>query len=139
VASSAIAVDIHQTFDVETDLRAEFSLDFILVFDDVTERYALVFAQVLDPGTLVHTCFVTDLLRRRASNTIYVGKAYDDPFIVRNINTNNTRHSLFSFLYGATPPQYKLPLALLVPLILADHTDYAFSPYDLALATNLSD
>jgi hypothetical protein len=92
VTAAPVAVDIHEPFDIEAYFSSEFAFDLVFVLDDVTNRDALVFAQILDSRAFVNARFFANLPRRRPADTEDISQANDDPLLVWDINTCYTRH-----------------------------------------------
>jgi hypothetical protein len=138
VTPAAVAIDIHQTLDVEGHFRSKFTFNFVVVFNDVTDRDAFFFAEILDPGAFLHTGLIADLHGRRPAYSENIRQTDDYPFIVRDINTSNTRHWV-SLLRSSDGRKDNSTLSLLMAFVLADHTDDSLAPYDLALSADFSD
>jgi hypothetical protein len=133
VALTPITVDVHQTLDVVAHLTPQRPLDFVLVFDDVTNLDRLVFCEILHPTIRIDTRLLADAPRRRLPDAVDVREAHPDAFVFWDINPCDTCHRSCSFPEGATLRRALLALALLVALVLADHSDNAFPPDDLAV------
>jgi len=123
VPQAPIGTNIHQSLDIERDLRSQAPLDLIVVFYNLPENVDLLRGQIVNPSCCVDTCAGTDRLCRRASDSKYLGQSNIHVF-VGEINPGNSSHVLL------------LLLALLVLGILADDAYNAFSTDHLAFITN---
>ena len=119
----AVAPDIHQPLDVLANLTPQRAFNLEIVLDDVTDLDRFLFIQILYAATLIQTGLLTDLACGRRTDSEDIGKADDKALIIRDIYACNSCQRIVSF-----PTASVLALTLLVPLILANHTQNPFSP-----------
>ena len=126
VADSAVAVGFDEALDVHSDFATEFTFYGVVVFDFITELRDIVFGQVLCSLVRINAGLCENVACALGTDTIDVGKSYLYTFCIRNVNTGNTCHLLFTFLL-------KLTLSLLVLGIFADNHYVTMTLDDLAL------
>jgi hypothetical protein len=96
VPKSPVTADVHQTFDVHTNICAEISLDGKLPVDDFTDTVELFFGKVTDFFIEINARFRAYLPRRRTADAENVRERYFAPLIVWYVNSCNTRQSTAS-------------------------------------------
>ena len=83
VTDAAIATDVHEALDVHLDGGAEFTLDLVLLVDEITDGRDLGIIPVTDLDGAIDTAGVQDLPGGAAADAEDIGQAYLSMFVVR--------------------------------------------------------
>jgi hypothetical protein len=75
VSQTAVAADVHQSFDVHLDLLAKISFDSSLLVDDISNSIYFLFGQFADSFVDVYSRFTKYLIRTRAAYAVNIRKA----------------------------------------------------------------
>src|SRR5262249_19183992 len=100
--------------------------DLVIGRDDRTDLCDLIVVQVADPLIDVDPGLLQDVLRACPADSVDIREADFRPLVLWQIYAGNSCHAGVPFV---------LSLPLFVLRILADDTDDAFPPYDLAVFT----
>src|SRR5688500_8543731 len=92
MAQAAVAVDLHQPLDVDADVLARFTLDLVLVGDDLEALSNVVLAMIFEQVVLVNTRLPADVARARTANTKDIRQAHFDPLVEGELHTRDTCH-----------------------------------------------
>src|SRR4051812_49861645 len=109
MAKAAVAADLHQALDVLAALATQVALDDVVAVDDVAELRDLVIGEVADLAVRLDAESGEDLVGSGAPDPVDVGQADLHALVEGDVDPCDASH--------AEP----LPLALLVPGVLADH------------------
>jgi len=75
VSQTAIATDVHQSFDVHLDLLAKISFDSSLLVNNISDSIHFLFGQFTYPLVDAYPRFTKYLIRTRAAYAVNVRKA----------------------------------------------------------------
>jgi hypothetical protein len=126
----SIAAKIHQSFNVHRNFPSQVTLDREFR-NRTSQRFQLLFGQVLDHYAFSDTSFLTDLAGKRAADPEDILKCDDSVFPVWNIYTRYTRHTIFLVEIPT------LTLALFVPGVLANYANHSFASNYAAIPADL--
>lgn len=76
MTSSAIAVDLNQTLDVESNGSSEVALYDIAVVDNFTDLGFFFVGEVLNAGVRIYTGLSQNIICRLSANAINIGQTY---------------------------------------------------------------
>jgi hypothetical protein len=92
MAQTAIAGEIHQTFDVHRHDTPQIALDRMFPIDHLANPQNLVVGQFMDATLLRDTDLATNLVCRGPPNPMDIGEANGDAFLIGDIDASNTCH-----------------------------------------------
>src|SRR5512139_3811285 len=95
VAYASITTEVHQPLDAHRDLATQVPFHGDLA-DLAADRVEIRFGQVLHFGAGLDAGRFTDLLRRRTADAVDVGQRNDCVFVVWDVDTGDSRHSISS-------------------------------------------
>lgn len=116
----AVTADFLQALDVLLHNVAELTFHAMLLLDHFAKLVGLFARQILGACVHIDLEFSQNLLARRQTNAVYVRQRDFDPFVVRNVDSCNSYHSV-------------LALALLMLRILANDANDALALHDFAV------
>jgi hypothetical protein len=129
VPDASIATDIHQSLDVQLNLRAEFTFDFEAVSNNSTDLRELVVVPVLNLGIEFDTRFFQDVTCPAPADAVDVGESNLTPLVPREVYACYSRHTVVK--WGLALSLFKLGV------LLVDDVQLSFSPYDFAVCAAL--
>lgn len=94
---ATVAADIAEALDVELGVRAQRSLDHVLVFYDLAHAPRFIFGPVLGLLERVDIRFLQDLSRSRPPDPEYGGESKFTPLIRRYVYSSNSWHVSLRF------------------------------------------
>ena len=127
VAQSSVAPDVHEHLDVLIHFASQIALDLVLSLDYLAKLDNFGLAEMVGLGASVDTSAATDLEGLRAPDPVDVGERNFDSLLAGQINASDSCHGRFSSA-----------LALLVPGVVANHSNDAATSDDPALETHFS-
>src|SRR5512147_884349 len=95
VAYASITTEVHQSLDAHRDFAAQIPFDGDLA-DFASDRVEVCFGQVLNLRARIHAGRFADALRRRAADAVDIGQRNDRVFVVWDVDTGDSRHSISS-------------------------------------------
>ncbi|EJX04439.1 hypothetical protein EVA_07453 [gut metagenome] len=99
VTYTTIATDIHQTLDVQLNLRTKVTFNLEFSTNDLTDLSCLVVSPILHFDISVNASLIQDFSRATTTYTINVGQGDLTTFVLREVNTNNSYcHILVLFI-----------------------------------------
>jgi hypothetical protein len=93
MAKSPVGTDIHQSLDVGGHVSSEVSLHLIFLFDNISDANHLCLGEFIYLSVLMDVRLFEDFIGGRSSNTIDISEGDLYPFILRKIDSCNTRHN----------------------------------------------
>src|ERR1019366_5479455 len=94
MAHAAVAVDLHQTLDVESDVLAQIAFDLPLVGDDLADLAHVVLGEILDARVFIDRRLAENVERARTADAVDVREADFDPLVQWKVHTCDTCHWL---------------------------------------------
>src|SRR5689334_12466828 len=94
MAKPAVAGEVHQPLDVHRGLTAKVALDAVILVDRFADVHDFLVRQVLDALLRRNAELLSDLLGRRAADTVDIGKRDFDALVGGDVHPGNTSHSL---------------------------------------------
>ena len=99
VADAAVALDLHQTLDIQRHVTAKVALhDDVVLVQVLADQTFLLGGQILHAGVGINVGSRQDLLGGAGANAIDVSQAYFDPLFAGQVNAGNTCHSFKNLL-----------------------------------------
>ena len=95
VTQAAVAAQVHQTLDSDTDLATQVAFDHVLA-DFGAQALDFRLGQVTDLGRRIHACGIADLLRTGTADAENALQTDPDMLLGRQIDARNTRHNAIS-------------------------------------------
>jgi hypothetical protein len=137
VPQSAVAANVHQSFDIHGDLTSEVTFHAHFLVDNVAQAIDLVVGQFAHPRIWIDIRALEELLARMESYSVDIWQCRLDALIARKIDSRYSRHVVSPLLRSLMRKRLSLPL--LVPRIHANHANDPVSPNDLAFFATASD
>ena len=92
MAHAAVRADLDQALDVERHLAAQVAFHLVSSVDQLAQPVDLLLGQIAHPCVGVDVALGKDLLSRRKSDAVYVGKRHLDAFFARDVDAGDARH-----------------------------------------------
>jgi len=83
---TAIAAEVHQTFDIHRYLTPQITLDFVAFIDYFSNLRYFGFSQLLGSGVKIDTSFGQYFLRGRTTDTVYISQCDFNMLVSRDVN-----------------------------------------------------
>ena len=120
VTDAAVAADVHQTLDVELDLRTKVTLHLVVGADNLADLGGLLVGPVLYFDVAVNACLVQDFLGGAAADAEDVGQGYFTSFVLGEVNSHYSychNCSIVMDLAGRNPGRRPLTAVPVRPIL----------------------
>jgi len=132
VAQTAVAADVHQSFDVHLNLLTQVALDPALLVDDGANAIDFFFGQLADASIDADARLTQYLVRPRAPYAVDVRQTDFSSFVSWQVDTCYACHSSSDCFEREAHP-IRLPLPLFVLRVDADHPHHPTAVNNLAV------
>ena len=99
MTKTPVTTDVHETFDVQLNLRAELTFRLVLICENAGNGLDILVGPLLCFGVLANASLFKDSFRRRRTNSVDIGEADYSSFVAGQIHTCNTCHILMLIEY----------------------------------------
>jgi hypothetical protein len=96
MANASVTSNVTKTSDILLDLSSKRTFNGVVTLKDGCDSADFFVSQITRFLVLINSCLVTQIPRGLISNTEKVRKRNDSFSVIRNVNTEQTRHAIFS-------------------------------------------
>jgi hypothetical protein len=101
VADTAIAADVHETFDVKLDFAAEVTLNFVFSADHFTHFSCLIIGPIFNFDVNVNASFSENVFSCAATDAKDVSQGDFTSFVLGEVNSHDSYCHIFLLNYIA--------------------------------------